>query len=219
MTERPRAEERALFKKNAAAMRVELSDNTAEKLLQYRDLLMKWNRAYNLTSIKSPEDALVLHVLDSLSILPRVSAFFENRTSLSLLDAGSGGGLPGIPLGAALPSLSVTLLDSVGKKTAFQRQAIIELGLSNVHAEHGRAEQFSGQFDLIVSRAFANLSDFVSCSFALLAPGGRWLAMKGKDSADEQRALSPRIQVDEVIPLSIPGMRAERHLVILSKAS
>ena len=182
-----------------------------EALLAFRDLLLKWNRTYNLTAIRDPEQALAHHILDSLAILPWVG-------EEPLLDVGSGGGLPGIPLAIARPALAVTLIDAVDKKTSFQRQAAIELGLGNVVALHGRVEALSGSFAQIVSRAFSDLAAFVGVTRHLLAPGGRWLAMKGLHPVAEMAALPSGVVVDAVHPLTVPGLDAERHLIVLKAA-
>jgi len=194
-----------------AALGLDALPDVLAKLLDYRDLLMKWNRAYNLTAVKDPQEAIVWHLLDSLAILPWVGR------EGCLLDVGSGGGLPGIPLAIASPSLAVTLVDSIGKKVTFQRQAAIELGLANVKSWQGRIEDFSVPegFDRIVSRAFADLAQFVTLTRPLLKEGGCWLAMKGKKPDAEIAALPKDVRVEAVIPLAVPGLAASRHLLIL----
>jgi chromosome partitioning protein len=180
-----------------------------DKLLVYLRLLAKWNKVYNLTAIHEPERMLTHHILDSLAILPYVQA---DR----LLDVGSGGGLPGIPLAVAMPDLQVTLMDSNGKKCAFMQQAVIELGLYNVKVAHARAEDYQPEacFDQIVSRAFSDLGDFVRVSRHLLCPEGEWLAMKGVYPQDElARLADARVKAD--IKLSVPGLGADRHLIIM----
>ena len=199
-----------------AALRMDAPPDVLEKLLAYRDLLMKWNRVHNLTAIKNPQEVLVWHLLDSLAILPWVGQAGR------LLDVGSGGGLPGIPLAIARPSLFVTLVESAGKKVAFQRQAAIELGLIEVKSWQGRVEDFSvpeGQkFDWIVSRAFADLALFVTLTRHLLAEDGCWLAMKGKSPDAEIADLPDDVCLEAVIPLEVPGLSASRHLLVLRKA-
>ncbi|MDR2188975.1 MAG: 16S rRNA (guanine(527)-N(7))-methyltransferase RsmG [Azonexus sp.] len=192
-----------------AALGLDLPEAAAEKLLAFRDLLLKWNQTYNLTAVRDPDQAIAYHLLDALAILPQVA-------SGPLLDVGSGGGLPGLPLAIARPALPVTLVDSVQKKTGFLQQAAIELGLNNVTVTHARVEDLRGQFAQIVSRAFADLGRFVELTRHLLAPGGRWLAMKGLRPADEMAALPADIAVESVLPLAVPGLDAERHLIILS---
>lgn len=191
-----------------AALGLDLPAAAQEKLLAYRDLLLKWNRTYNLTALRDPEQAISHHLLDSLAILPWVKAG-------SLLDVGSGGGLPGIPLAIARPDLQVTLVDAVQKKATFLQQAAIELGLPNVRAVHARVEILAGQFGQITSRAFSDLAEFTRLTRHLLAPEGRWLAMKGVRPADEMAALPAGISIAAIEPLAVPGLDAERHLIIL----
>ncbi len=190
------------------ALGLDLPAKAVDQLLAYRDLMLKWNRTYNLTALKDPARMVSHHLLDSLAILPWV-------TGPELLDVGSGAGLPGIPLAIARPDLRVTLVDAVQKKAAFQRQAAIELGLANVQALHGRVEELQGRYGMITSRAFADLADFVRLTRSLLAPDGRWLAMKGLAPEQELAALPAGVQVAGLHPLRVPGLDAARHLVIL----
>ena len=194
------------------AMNTCVSPEQQEKLLAYLDLLYKWNRVYSLTALKEDDQAVSHHLLDSLSILPFVPTG-------NLLDVGSGGGTPGIPLAIARPELAVTLLDSNTKKAAFLRQAAIELGLNNIAVHSGRVEQYHPDtgFAAITSRAFAELADFVSLSKHLLAPGGRWLAMKGVRPEEEMAHLPDDVGVDAAYPLTVPGINGERHLVVLRR--
>lgn len=191
---------------------VDLPDTAQQKLLAFRDLLLKWNKTYNLTALRDPAQAISHHLLDSLAILPHVGAG-------PLLDVGSGGGLPGIPLAIARPDLSVSMVDTVQKKATFLQQAAIELGLRNVTAHHARVEDMHGQYAQISSRAFAEIGLFISLTRHLLAPGGRWLAMKGVRPDEELQALPADIVVEAVIPLQVPGLDAERHLIILKAGS
>lgn len=195
-----------------AALGLDLPEAACDKLLAFRDLLLKWNRTYNLTAVREPDQVLSHHLLDSLAILPRVA-------DGSLLDVGSGGGLPGIPLAIARPGLQVTLVDAVQKKVSFLQQAAIELGLSNVRAIHGRIEELAGQYPQISSRAFSELGDFVGLTRHLLAPGGHWLAMKGVRPDAELAALPADVAIVAVEPLAVPGLAAERHLIILKAGS
>ena len=194
------------------AMNTCVSPEQQEKLLAYLDLLYKWNRVYSLTALKADDQAVSHHLLDSLSILPFVPTG-------NLLDVGSGGGTPGIPLAIVRPELAVTLLDSNTKKAAFLRQAAIELGLNNIAVHSGRVEQYHPDtgFAAITSRAFAELADFVSLSKHLLAPGGRWLAMKGVRPEEEMAHLPDDVGVDAAYPLTVPGINGERHLVVLRR--
>ena len=195
-----------------AELGLALPDEAQQKLLAFRDLLLKWNKTYNLTARRDPQQAIAHHLLDSLAILPHVG-------DGPLLDVGSGGGLPGIPLAIACPGLSVGLVDTVQKKASFLQQASIELGLKNVTVHHARVEEMQGQYAQISSRAFADLGLFVSLTRHLLAPGGRWLAMKGVRPDDEIAALPADITVEAIISLTVPGLDAERHLIILKAGS
>ena len=195
-----------------AELGLDLPDTTQQQLLAFRDLLLKWNKTYNLTALRDPEQAISHHLLDSLAILPHVG-------DDALLDVGSGGGLPGIPLAIARPQLSVRMVDTVQKKTTFLQQAAIQLGLKNVAVNHARVEETNGQYAQISSRAFAELKLFVELTRHLLAPGGRWLAMKGVCPDDEIAALPADIIVEQIIPLHVPGLDAERHLIILKAGS
>ena len=191
-------------------------DESEDKLLRYLELLAKWNRVYNLTAITQPQQMLTHHLLDSLAIVPALDALLAERTTRELLDVGSGAGLPGIPLAIVRPEWSLTLIDSNGKKTAFIQQAAAELVLPNVHVLTGRVEQCSGmQFDVIVCRAFSSLRDLVLRTRTLLAPRGKWAAMKGVVPHDELRELPADVRCSEIIPLRVPGLEAERHLLLL----
>lgn len=193
-----------------AALGLALPAAALRQLLAYTALLGKWNRTYNLTAVRDAPSVLGLHVLDSLAVLPYIDAS-------PLLDVGSGGGLPGIPLAIARPHLSVTLVDSNSKKTAFLRQAAIELGLVNIAVQAGRIEEWRppSPFPQIVSRAFAELADFVGLTRHLLAADGRWLAMKGVYPTDEIARLPAGVEVEQVHRLAVPGVDGERHLVVM----
>ncbi|MCE1238861.1 MAG: 16S rRNA (guanine(527)-N(7))-methyltransferase RsmG [Azonexaceae bacterium] len=191
-----------------AALGLDLPDAAQQQLLAFRDLLLKWNKTYNLTALRDPAQAISHHLLDSLAILPHVGAG-------ALLDVGAGGGLPGIPLAIARPQLAVRMVDTVQKKATFLQQAAIQLGLKNVAVDHARVEELTGQYAQISSRAFAELGLFVELTRHLLAPGGRWLAMKGVRPDDEIAALPADVTVDRIVPLAVPGLDAERHLIIL----
>ncbi len=195
-----------------SALGIALPEAAQLKLLAFRDLLLKWNRTYNLTALRDPQQAVSHHLLDALAILPHVGTG-------PLLDVGSGGGLPGIPLAIARPDLPITLVDTVQKKAAFLQQAAIELELNSVAVHHARVEEMRGQYAQISSRAFAELARFVSLTRHLLAPGGRWLAMKGALPDGEIKALPDGSEVEAIIPLAVPGLDAERHLIILKAGS
>lgn len=201
------------LKQGLAALGIALPANAQNKLLAYAALLYKWNKTYSLTAMREQEKAVSHHLLDSLTILP----FVPNGR---LLDVGSGGGMPGIPLAIALPELHVTLLDSNSKKAAFLQQAAIELALPNISVHCGRVEQYhpSFGFEAITSRAFSELADFVRLSQHLLAPGGQWLAMKGVWPHDEIARLPADVTLLAVHRLSAPGVEGERHLAVIGSA-
>jgi 16S rRNA (guanine527-N7)-methyltransferase len=194
---------------------LELSDVQLGKLLDYVALLAKWNAVYNLTAIRDPRQMLIQHILDSLSIVPHLA----RRNPSTVLDVGSGGGLPGIVLAIVRPDWGVTVNDIVHKKTAFQAQAKAELGLTNLSVVTGRVEtlrpgaEVSAKFDVIVSRAFAELADFVTLARHLVAEQGAILAMKGVRPDDEIERLPAGAHVEQIIRLDVPFLDAERHLV------
>jgi 16S rRNA (guanine527-N7)-methyltransferase len=208
--------DRQQLERGIAALGVALPEEAPEKLLAYRDLLMKWNRTYNLTALKNPADVIVCHLLDSLAILPWVDGLVPLS---SALDVGSGGGLPGLALAIARPRLKLTLADAAQKKAAFLRQAAIELALPQVEVACARVEHLTGSHTLILSRAFAELKDFVALTRHLLATDGHWLAMKGKRPDAELAALPAWVRVENIQPLVVPGLNAERHLVILGAST
>ena len=195
------------------ALGIDLSADVQEKLLAYAAFLEKWNRTYSLTALRDPTLAVSHHLLDSLAIMPYVNAS-------TLLDVGSGGGQPGIPLAIARPDLAVTLLDSNGKKTAFLQQAVIELELKNVRVATARVEEFrpATLFAAITSRAFAELVDFVGLTRHLLASSGEWLAMKGQRPDAEMNKLPAGVSVTAVHRLDVPGVDGERHLVVMRES-
>jgi len=188
-----------------------------DKLLAYVDLLAKWNATYNLTAIRDRSQMVSLHLLDSLC----VARYLKPGT---LLDVGSGGGLPGIPLaiyaGSGLPSLKITVLDSNHKKAAFLRQAKAELKLGNLDVSNERSEAWQPEtrYTQIISRAFSDLFEFFHLTQHLGAPGCEWLAMKGVHPHDEIAQLPPECKLDKVHTLKVPGLDAERHLVVLRAA-
>ncbi|MGZ5090570.1 MAG: 16S rRNA (guanine(527)-N(7))-methyltransferase RsmG [Burkholderiales bacterium] len=181
-----------------------------QKLLNYVALLRKWNSVYNLTAIREPAKMLTHHVLDSLSVVPHL-------TGERIVDVGSGAGLPGIPIALALPQSRLTLVESSHKKSTFLKQAVIELQLENVEVQNARAEawQPSQRFDIVISRAFSDLGEFVALAGHLCAADGVLAAMKGVYPHDELNQIPPGYQVAEVKPLRVPGLEAERHLVLI----
>ncbi|MDR2364896.1 MAG: 16S rRNA (guanine(527)-N(7))-methyltransferase RsmG [Zoogloeaceae bacterium] len=204
------------LERGIAALGVELPEGAPEKLLAYRDLLIKWNRTYNLTALKTPADILTRHLLDSLAILPWVDSL---EPLSSALDVGSGGGLPGLVLAIARPRLRWMLADAAQKKAAFLRQAAIELALPQVEVACARVEHLTGRHSLVLARAFAELKHFVALTRHLLAAGGHWLAMKGQRPDAELAALPAWVRVNSIQPLAVPGLDAERHLIILAETT
>lgn len=190
-----------------------VDERQREQLLGLVALLHKWNRAYNLTAVRDVEAMVSRHVLDSAS----VASFVHGPR---LLDVGAGPGLPGIVLAILNPALAVTLVDSNGKKVRFQRQAVMELGLTNVTPSQARVETFSDQpFDQVISRAFASLVDFVTLTRQLPKAGGQWLAMKGPGADEELRELPPGICLHQRHLLEVPFETAQRQLLVLSVKS
>lgn len=196
------------LERGIAALGIELDTVARAKLVQYLELLNKWNKVYNLTAIRDMQQMVSHHILDSLAVLP----YLWPR---SWLDVGCGGGLPGIVLAICRPEWDFTLIDSNSKKTSFVQQAAIELGLKNVKVICGRVEEISGQqYDGIISRAFAEVAEFVKLTRHLLQKQGKWVAMKGAPE-EELKNLPGDIEVEQIIPLKILGMNAARCLVTL----
>lgn len=196
------------------AMGVSVSPATTDIFARYLELIAKWNRVHNLTAVRETDLMVVLHLLDSLSLLPHVG------TAKTLLDVGTGAGLPGIPIAIARPDLPVTLLDSSHKKCAFLRQAKAELALENVRVVCERVEAWTPaeRFDAVVSRAFSELADFVTQARHLVAPGGRLLAMKGVYPFEEIARIPAGHRVANVLELQVPHLDAKRHLVLVEAA-
>jgi 16S rRNA (guanine527-N7)-methyltransferase len=205
----------ALLSEGVEELGLALSDAQLDKLLDYVALLAKWNAVYNLTAIRDPRQMLIQHILDSLSIVPHLASLGPS----SVLDVGSGGGLPGIVLAIVLSDWTVTLNDIVHKKTAFQAQAKAELGLTNLSVVTGRVEtlkpgvEVPAKFDVIVSRAFAELADFVTLARHLVAEKGAIWAMKGVRPDGEIERLPAGSHAKQIIRLKVPSLEAERHLV------
>lgn len=195
----------------ARALGLDLDDAQIAQLMDYLALLSKWNAVYNLTAVRDPAQMVTQHLLDSLAAVP---AFADAK---NVLDVGAGGGLPGIVLAIARPDMRVSMIDTVHKKTAFLTQAKAELGLKNVTVHTARVEQLkvAERFDVVTSRAFAELADFVNWSGHLLSDGGRFIAMKGVMPQEEIARLPAGWKVTEVRPLHVPGLNAERHLVFI----
>ena len=197
-----------------AAMGVDLPGAARERLEQHLNLIAKWNRVHNLTAVRETEQMVVLHLLDSLSVLPYL------ESAASVLDVGTGPGLPGVPIAIARPDARVTLLDSSHKKSAFLQQAKTELGLANVEVVCDRVENWkpAQKFDAVVSRAFSDLADFVAQAQHLVAPGGSLIAMKGVYPFDEIARVPASHRVARVLELHVPTLDAKRHLVFVEAA-
>jgi len=195
-------------------LQLDLNQQQHEQLLDYLALLFKWNAVYNLTSVRDPMRMMTHHVLDSLAAVP---AFDSAR---NVLDVGAGGGLPGMVLAIAKPGMKVAMIDTVHKKTAFLTQVKAELGLANVTVYTMRVEdlEVDDKFDVITSRAFADLSDFVNWSEHVLAEDGQFIALKGTAPPEEQERLPQDWKVTQLRPLAVPGLDAERHLVFIQKS-
>lgn len=196
-----------------ARLGLEPPEGAEEKLERYMRLLERWNNVFNLTAISGERNVAALHILDSAALVPVLKCLAPKARTV--LDVGSGGGLPAVPLAVLVPELTVTAVDAVGKKAAFINQVSIELGLNNLSARHARVESLRGRFsyDVVTSRAFATLKDFVEITRGLTAPGGVWLAMKGVYPQCEIDELPDWVSVLETTPCAVPGLNAERHVV------
>jgi len=203
---------RTALERGLEQLALALPASASEQLLQYLALLDKWNRIYNLTAIRDPLGMVSHHLLDSLAVLPHLPL----PAAVRIADAGSGAGLPGIPLALAKPQWQLALIEANQKKAAFLRQATIELALRNVEVHEGRVEAWrpADRFALVISRAFTRLADFVATCRHLVAPRGVLAAMKGKDPQAELAELPADVQCKALIALDVPFLNAERHLVL-----
>nr|WP_252515501.1 16S rRNA (guanine(527)-N(7))-methyltransferase RsmG [Pantoea sp. MQR6] len=194
------------------AANISLSDQQKQQLIGYVSLLDKWNKAYNLTSVRDPQQMLVRHILDSIVVAPHLKGS-------RFIDVGTGPGLPGIPLAIVMPEAHFTLLDSLGKRVRFLRQVQHELGLENITPVQSRVEEFPSEppFDGVISRAFASLEDMVNWCHHLPAPEGRFFALKGVRPDDEIASLPAGYTLDAVVELKVPQLDGERHLVIIGR--
>jgi 16S rRNA (guanine527-N7)-methyltransferase len=193
-----------------------LSPAQQQQLLDYLDLLGKWNKVYNLTAVRDPAQMLTQHLLDCLAVVQPLKARLPALQTL--LDVGAGGGLPAVVLAVACPQWQVSAVDTVAKKAAFIQTAAHSLGLPNLRGIHARVEDLTESYDLVCSRAFASLADFTTWSAAALKPGGVWMAMKGRVPDEELAALPPGLRVDEVQLLQVPGLEAQRCVVWMRQA-
>jgi 16S rRNA (guanine527-N7)-methyltransferase len=203
---------------------LDLSEAQQQNLMAYLDLIQKWNKVYNLTALRDPKEMLTHHLLDSLSAVGPLQRHLQavlsfDEQGCALLDVGSGGGLPGVVVAICCPKVRVTCVDAVSKKAAFVQQVAASLKLPNLKGVHARVESLSGPFDVVCSRAFASLPDFVAWSSGALADAGVWMAMKGKLPTDEMLALPSFAQVFHVEQLQVPGLDAERCMIWMKKSS
>lgn len=206
----------ATLEKGIAALGLDLPADAPEKLLAFGQLLIKWNKVYNLTAIRDEAQVITHHLLDSLSVLPQLGGISR------LVDVGSGGGLPGVVLAICRPDLQVDSVETVQKKSTFQNQARIELKLGNFRAHHARIENWQPAYapdapDGIISRAFADLADFVNLTAHLAGPQTRILAMKGVYPEDEIARIPAGFALERSVELQVPGLDAERHLIIVKR--
>ena len=210
---------RAPLEAGLQALGLDLTPAQIDTLMEFQALLGKWNKVYNLTAVRDPQEMLTHHLLDSLAAVPALQRNLaqmparEGRTAM--LDVGSGGGLPGVVFAICCPQIDVHCVDTVGKKAAFIQQAAATLRLPNLRGIHSRVEQLTTRYPLISCRAFASLVDFTSWSRQALEEGGTWLAMKGKHPDDEIAALPADVRVFHVEPLKVPGLDAERCILWL----
>lgn len=199
------------------ALELSLDDEQVDMLLAYLTLIEKWNKVYNLTAVREPAEMLTHHLLDSLAVVGPLLRETDGRP-VRLLDVGSGAGLPGVVIAIACPQIEVTCVDTVAKKAAFLRQVSAELRLVNLRGLHARVESLSrgrGEegYDVVTSRAFSSLADFVQWSRSALQIGGMWMALKGKHPLEELLALPPSVEVFHVEPVAVPGLNADRCIV------
>ena len=195
-------------------LQLNLNQQQHEQLLDYLALLFKWNAVYNLTSVRDPMQMMTHHLLDSLAAIASFAG------AQNVLDVGAGGGLPGVVLAISRPDMKVSMIDTVHKKTAFLTQVKAELELANVTVYTKKVQELevAAKFDVITSRAFADLSDFVNWSGHLLAEGGQFIALKGTAPPEEQERLPKEWKVTQLKPIQVPGLQAERHLVFIQKS-
>ncbi|MDO4591949.1 MAG: 16S rRNA (guanine(527)-N(7))-methyltransferase RsmG [Comamonadaceae bacterium] len=209
---------RGQLQQGAANLGLLLGVEQIDKLMGFLDLLQKWNKVYNLTSVRDPQEMMSLHMLDSLAAVPALQRHVASlgkapgeRTAQ--LDVGSGGGLPGVVFAVCCPEVDIHCVDAVGKKAAFLQQVAVALKLPNLKGIHARVESLKGPYEIVSCRAFASLIDFTTWSRAAIADNGIWFAMKGKHPQEEIDALGKNVEVFHVEPLQVPGLDAERCIV------
>ena len=208
------SDEEATLRAGLVQLQLALTDQQVAQLLDYLKLIGKWTKVYNLTAVRDPAEMMTHHLLDSLAV---VSPLLGHLKHGSLLDVGSGAGLPGVIIAICCPSIAVTCVDTVAKKATFIKQVALVLKLPNLTGLHARVENTSQPFDAICSRAFASLTDFTTWSADALAPNGLWMAMKGKYPADELAVLPATVDMFHVEQLQVPGLNAERCVVWMRK--
>lgn len=211
---------RSQLEQGAQQLNLGLGEAQIDTLMAFLDLLQKWNKVYNLTAVRDPQEMMTHHLLDSLAAVPALrrhvaSLGRQPGERVVQLDVGSGGGLPGVVFAVCCPEVDVHCVDTVAKKAAFLQQAAVSLKLPNLKGIHARVESLRGPYDIVSCRAFASLIDFTTWSRAAIAPQGIWFAMKGKKPDDEMAALGADVQVFHVEPLQVPGLDAERCIVWL----
>lgn len=215
---------RAQLEQGAQQLNLGLSAVQIDTLMAFLDLLQKWNKVYNLTAVRDPQEMLTHHLLDSLAAVPALRRHVDSLGKqpgerVAQLDVGSGGGLPGVVFALCCPEVDVHCVDTVAKKAAFLQQAAVSLKLPNLKGIHARVESLAGPYDIVSCRAFASLVDFSTWSRAAIAPQGTWLAMKGKRPDEEMAALGKDVAVFHVEPLQVPGLDAERCIVWMKPVS
>ena len=209
---------RQQLEQGAAQLGLHLTVEQFDKLMAFLDLLQKWNKVYNLTSVRDPQEMVSLHMLDSLAAVPALQRHVASLGKAAgertrQLDVGSGGGLPGVVFAICCPEVDIDCVDTVAKKAAFLQQAAVSLKLPNLKGIHARVETLKGPYEVVSCRAFASLIDFTTWSRRAIADNGIWFAMKGKHPQDEIDALGKGVQVFHVEPLQVPGLDAERCIV------
>jgi 16S rRNA (guanine527-N7)-methyltransferase len=209
--------DQVLLEEGIAVLRLGLNSDQHAQLFKYGQLIQKWNRVYNLTAIRNNRELITHHLLDSLAVLPEISFALQSTPEARILDVGAGAGLPGLVLAIAQPNWQVTLIDTVQKKAAFMQQAIATLGLKNAQAVHGRVEEFQAKtpFDLICSRAFSTIGNFIELSQHVLAEHGQFAALKGKVEVDNEVPAGWRI--DALHPIEVPFLDEARHLFMIKR--